>query len=278
MEHGRISGDGHSHRPKSLDLDAPQPCTRTSPVHDRALGPDNEEDVLIVPTTPLFEPSAETLIAIAERQMNPRPLPPDVKLALSDSVAPWTVSPNALLQEYNATKYGPPLNAVAVGAVVFDALGRVLLIQRAHHDSAPDLWEVPAGKADLAGDMTVLAAVVRELWEEAGLVAINIRRLVPLPDDGLKQRGRGRLPGCECKDRHGRWRWCFLAFEVDVRETAHVVLDPDEHQAFLWATEDEVRDEQTRHKMPLPITNVLMKKFILQAFRIHSEEESLEEP
>ncbi|EXJ83691.1 hypothetical protein A1O1_07315 [Capronia coronata CBS 617.96] len=59
---------------------------------------------------------------------------------------------------------------------------RILLIQRAGHDSMPHRWEVPGGGCDLE-DPTILHAVAREVWEETGLVAARIGPLVG-PKDG----------------------------------------------------------------------------------------------
>ena len=56
---------------------------------------------------------------------------------------------------------------VAVGAFVFDAAGRVLLVQRGTPPAA-GRWTVPGGK--LEPGETLAAAVAREVREETGLV------------------------------------------------------------------------------------------------------------
>jgi 8-oxo-dGTP diphosphatase len=56
---------------------------------------------------------------------------------------------------------------VGVGAIVFDAEGRVLLIERGKPPSA-GLWSVPGGKLEL--HETLAQAVAREVHEETGLV------------------------------------------------------------------------------------------------------------
>lgn len=61
----------------------------------------------------------------------------------------------------------PALPVVAVGAFVFDADGRVLLIER----GAPPgvgLWTLPGGKLEM--NETLAQAVAREVREETGLV------------------------------------------------------------------------------------------------------------
>jgi 8-oxo-dGTP diphosphatase len=55
---------------------------------------------------------------------------------------------------------------VAVGALVFDEHGRVLLVERAQAPGA-GLWSVPGGK--LEGAETLAQAVAREVREETGL-------------------------------------------------------------------------------------------------------------
>lgn len=67
----------------------------------------------------------------------------------------------------------PALHGICVGASVFDDAGRLLLVQRAPHDSYPLLWEVPGGAID-AEDESVLHGLARELWEETGLRARRV--------------------------------------------------------------------------------------------------------
>lgn len=56
---------------------------------------------------------------------------------------------------------------VAVGAIVFDADGRVLLVERGR-PPGEGLWSVPGGKLELGE--TLAQAVAREVREETGLV------------------------------------------------------------------------------------------------------------
>jgi ADP-ribose pyrophosphatase YjhB (NUDIX family) len=56
---------------------------------------------------------------------------------------------------------------VAVGAVVFDPAGRVLLIQRGKEPNL-GLWSVPGGR--LEGPETLAQGVAREVREETGLI------------------------------------------------------------------------------------------------------------
>lgn len=56
---------------------------------------------------------------------------------------------------------------VAVGAIVFDANGRVLLVERGKPPGV-GLWTVPGGR--LEGAETLAQAVAREVHEETGLI------------------------------------------------------------------------------------------------------------
>jgi len=55
---------------------------------------------------------------------------------------------------------------VAVGAIVFDAQGRVLLVERGNPPGA-GMWTVPGGRVELRE--TLAQAVAREVREETGL-------------------------------------------------------------------------------------------------------------
>ncbi|KAI1134876.1 NUDIX hydrolase domain-like protein [Hypoxylon sp. FL0543] len=118
----------------------------------------------------------------------------------------------------------PEFDGIAVGAFVFNPDGKLLLVQRAAHDSLPSLWEIPGGACDF-DDESLLHAVARELWEESGLRAKSI---VTLIGEGVPFFIRGNRRMC---------KYSFLV-EVDGYE---VKLDPNEHQAYLWVTEEEAR-------------------------------------
>ncbi|MFI5937769.1 NUDIX domain-containing protein [Actinoplanes sp. NPDC051494] len=67
----------------------------------------------------------------------------------------------------------------AVGVVALDEVGRVALIKQYRHAVGTQLWELPAGLRDVAGEDLVVAAA-RELAEEADLVAARYDLLVDL--------------------------------------------------------------------------------------------------
>jgi len=65
-----------------------------------------------------------------------------------------------------STAYRPPRSAVGVGAVVFDASERVLLIRRAK-EPAFGLWSIPGGQQE-PGE-TLVQCCRRETLEETGI-------------------------------------------------------------------------------------------------------------
>ncbi|KAL4935470.1 NUDIX hydrolase domain-like protein [Aspergillus oleicola] len=131
------------------------------------------------------------------------------------------------------------------GALIFRAAAelepvRVLLLQRAEDDSYGNKWEFPGGKCE-ESDRTYLDGICRETWEETGL---NISKFV------------GLVASREWQKDDGSYVVKFT-FVVEVRELGSNVqpdngiapglsepsikLDPKEHQAFVWATEEEVK-------------------------------------
>ncbi|KAK2058565.1 NUDIX domain-containing protein [Colletotrichum caudatum] len=156
-------------------------------------------------------------------------------------------------------------DGLATSALVFDRRGRVLLLQRAAHDSMPLRWEAPGGAVD-DGDASVLAACARELREEAGLEAVRVVRVV--------SEGAGVEPGSFLTNRTGTRVMRRFAFEVEVaaRDGETVVrTDPEEHADHVWATEEEVARERVGEK-DIPITNAQMASLILDGFRRRREE------
>ncbi len=174
------------------------------------------------------------------------------------SLAAWAVPAREWLRRHDKHWDG-----LASGAVVFQRSSsgdRVLLVQRASHDSMPDRWEVPGGAVD-DQDASVLHGAARELREEAGLAATRFRHLVT--------RGPADPPGCDVfTNRSGTRMFCRFVFAVDVAggddssssssssldgPGPAVTLDPNEHQAYVWAAEDDVAAQRIGER-PMPIT------------------------
>ncbi|EOO03639.1 putative nudix domain-containing protein [Phaeoacremonium minimum UCRPA7] len=138
--------------------------------------------------------------------------------------APTTfiISPELNLSEYNLSipeylAVHPSVHRVGASVIVF------------HGPHQKTRWEVPGGATEHT-DATLLHAGARELWEEAGLRMASVRRCVDAT--------RGFVDGGK--------RWRLITFEAEVdggdgEAPPPVTLDPEEHVAYLWATEEEVR-------------------------------------
>jgi len=103
---------------------------------------------------------------------------------------------------------------LAVGAVISDETGRVLLVQRAIDDFMGGQWELPSGKAE-AGER-LDAALAREVKEETGLDLTAITAHLGHFDYANRRGVRSR--------QHN--------FTITTRATAPVTLT--EHDAYAW--------------------------------------------
>jgi 8-oxo-dGDP phosphatase len=115
----------------------------------------------------------------------------------------------------------------AVAVVALDDADRVLLIRQYRHPAAAQLWELPAGLRDVAGEPLVETAR-RELLEEAGCLAADWRLLT----DALTS------PGISTE----RLR-IFLARDLTVVPEAERGYVPEHEEAYLtvaWVPLDEV--------------------------------------
>lgn len=185
----------------------------------------------------------------------PNGAPPSPDFQVDEALAPWQLPAKAWLVKHSKDK---EWHGLASGTVVFDAGGRVLLIQRASHDSMPNRWEIPGGAVD-DDDATILHGAARELREEAGLVATRFKYTV--------SEGADIAPTQVFSNRAGTRTFRRIVFVADVESCGQVKLDPNEHQAFVWASEDVVRNEKMGDR-DLPITHPSMRLLILEAFRL----------
>ncbi|KAJ9641588.1 uncharacterized protein PV06_03629 [Exophiala oligosperma] len=183
------------------------------------------------------------------------PLLPPHDFRIDPSASPFTDSQAAYLSKHPDPQY----DYIATGALVFDtsenpSLPRILLIQRSPDDSMPDRWELPGGGCE-DEDESILHTVARELWEEAGLRAKSISRPVGKAHIFSSRSGKKickfNFPVEAAKDRQGR---------LDVR------LNPNEHQRYVWATEEEVRARQSGG-MELSFTFEELEHTIIEAFQ-----------
>lgn len=181
-----------------------------------------------------------------------------LKVKVHPSLSPFQVPYKTYLSNLaNDTKL--PYHWIAVGALTFDSQDRMLLIQRASTDSMPDLWEIPGGGCD-EEDPSIIYSVARELEEEAGLRAVLVG---PQVNGGyVFPTGSGKIV-------------CKLNFMVEVENgenvdkddkgSIKVKLDPKEHQNYLWATEEQCKDEKVGD-VEVKFTTAEQKLVILDAF------------
>ncbi|KAM7199493.1 NUDIX hydrolase domain-like protein [Naviculisporaceae sp. PSN 640] len=208
------------------------------------------------------------------------------------SVQAFKQSPPEFLRRHFdvSNKARPPVpKFLATGAIVFDHRPppnsdhppRTLLIQRAAHDSMPLNWETPGGGCD-DDDPSILHACARELKEEAGLDAVSVGPVVPCASsritsmtDGNAEAGQAewgeRMGGQFFLTRRGGLV-CKFYFIVELPEdsASRVNVDPNEHSAFVWATEDEVRRKKMdgENGIQLDFTTREQYEVILAAFKM----------
>ncbi|KAK4178025.1 putative nudix hydrolase [Triangularia setosa] len=187
----------------------------------------------------------------------PPPLPPSGFIfAFSPNLSAYNVKVSDLLEARQP--HVPLLRHLATGALVFSHDEHILLIQRAPDDSMPLKWEVPGGACDLE-DETVLHGLARELWEESGLLMTRAVELVS-KDVFLTRRGNTVEK---------------VTFEAEVQapstsQRPAVILDPQEHVRFLWATEEECRLGKVKlgdEELHLDFTTRDQKRAILTGFK-----------
>jgi 8-oxo-dGTP pyrophosphatase MutT (NUDIX family) len=194
---------------------------------------------------------------------NTKPTAPAQTFTAHQSLAAFTIpSTTYLTQNPTLTIRDKPyaIAGLAGATVVIYPPASQLHLSQSRFHTQTNKWEVPGGAID-AEDESILAGCARELFEEAGLVAT---RLGPLlgeegePEVFLTRSGRivlrvpflaevdcaavgeGRAGGQEPSDAVEDWGVMRLIEKVK--------LDPNEHSAFVWATEEDVRLERMPHE------------------------------
>ncbi|KAL6717272.1 hypothetical protein ACLMJK_005187 [Lecanora helva] len=158
----------------------------------------------------------------------------------------------------------PQYTNFAVGTFIFTPAKnnnrKLLLIQRASTERGfPSKWEIPGGSTEPT-DPTLLHSAARKTFEETGLHLTKVVRQVG--DQGVEFITGG-----------GTKRWLKLSFEIEVEEfegldgerveeRVQVRLDPEEHQAFVWGSEEDVSMGK------YDITTGEQKELILRAFEM----------
>ena len=146
-----------------------------------------------------------------------------------------------------------------VGAVLFNAAGRILVARRAdlpNAEGAPGGWQLPQGGID--SDEDPRAAVLRELAEEIGT---NRAEIIGEHPDWLAYDLPAELIGVALGGRYRgqSQRWFalrFLGLDSDIR----LDLDPHpEFDAWRWAELTELPDLAVGFKRP--IYEILARSF-----------------
>lgn len=181
----------------------------------------------------------------------------DAAIAIPKPRLNYCVSPSLKLFNQSVQKFlsdHEQFDGVCTGALIYDNLHRILLIQRAASDSWPGRWEIPGGSCEDADD-TILDGLVREVWEETGLIVKAIIRLV---NDF----------GTQFLSRSGK-RIIKFEFEIEVEHTGLVQLNKEEHEAFVWATEEECEAGRIKghSNTSFEFTTSSQSESIMEAFR-----------
>ena len=151
---------------------------------------------------------------------------------------------------------------------------RLLLVQRAATERGfPNLWEVPSGSTE-SSDPTIFHSLARETFEETGLMLTRVTHEIG--------------NGIEFLTNAGSKKWMKLNFQIEVisengRANAlenregkpnpadmTITLDPAEHQAYAWATEDDLQTNK------YPITTSEQRALMMETLSIVQREEESE--
>ena len=126
-----------------------------------------------------------------------------------------------------------PEPRVGVGAMILDAEGRLLLVQR-RRDPEAGFWGLPGGKVDFGE--RVADACVREIREELG-VGIVLGDLICIVDQ---------------IDRDAGTHWVAPTFLARIIDGAASNREPDAHAAIGWFALDNLPSPltlSTRHSL-----------------------------
>lgn len=205
---------------------------------------------------------------------------------------PFTISPSVSstlslpTPEFLCSR--PEIKDLLAGTLVFrtgpSGQLQVLLLRRAATDTFPLRWEIPCGGLS-APDVSPLACAVRELWEETGLHASHIQctvGMITLPEHLPRDKD---IDQAETQDGDDTclvslWaegqRWHVLTVIVDVQEDLNgdgvdgksiVRLRPEEHEAWMWVTEEQVRRGIDADGRVVEFVSETARRVVLEGFR-----------
>jgi 8-oxo-dGTP pyrophosphatase MutT (NUDIX family) len=168
---------------------------------------------------------------------------------------------NIPIPSFNATRSLRATDRIMCTALVFQG-NKLLLLQRSPHTFAPNFWEPPGGTTEVE-DTTLLNTVTRELYEETGLVASSIHCSIGTTSNNGNE-------GIAFRDVENDILWLRFLFEVEVEPFQNVCIVPREHQAYIWATEEEVRFGKAGN-VDLKFVASSLRDAILEGFRQRRE-------
>ncbi|KAI4231174.1 MAG: hypothetical protein L6R40_007819 [Gallowayella cf. fulva] len=123
---------------------------------------------------------------------------------------------------------GKPYDKVIIGALIVkpnaEVKPEVLMLKRAAHESIyPNIFEIPGGKVE-DSDATILEAVKREVFEEAGMKVIQVVGAVRSFDYALEKKMVDEAGG------EGLVRYTSLQLNFVCQVAEHnLTVNPEEH-------------------------------------------------
>lgn len=122
-----------------------------------------------------------------------------------------------IIEEYHTVEHVKG----GVSALITNAKGEILMIQNLRYRQEKPSWEIPAGSIE-EGE-TAIEAAKREVLEETGYTAINLRQLHSyLPSNGISTEVLDVVFG-------------------EVKDANQVEFDTDEVESVHWLNKDEVK-------------------------------------
>lgn len=172
----------------------------------------------------------------------------DSSWTYSDSVRQYDVTAAEFLKKDQHLQY----DHLVIGVAIFNDAGdhnlhrsQLLVVQRADtEDQFPNMFELPGGHVEPT-DRSILYTVVRETFEETGLLVSHIASTFePLVYESKAESGVIR-------------KTLQINFRVLVKDKSVVKLAPEEHQAYRWISLQDVGDLITTDVMRAVIENAL---------------------
>lgn len=179
-----------------------------------------------------------------------------------------------LVKSKEVQELGAKLAGINAYSIVIDPkTERILLLKRARKGNRKhlwDMWEVPGGKVD-TDDPTIIHGAARELFEESGLLAVEVKQhITAWNEDNIEHVAKNdvtRTGGKVVASLVNGVTCLFFAFEMGVdwdqvaelggpheqRRGPTVKLDPQEHTDFVWASKEEIACGYMDDGMPIPL-------------------------